>query len=140
VKGSTASLFCALWEQRIGAITYRKNVKDTWPENEFTEVAVTLPGGACTTMKLAERDTLLSGDSETIPVKEVRRLTETGHQSAVISSARGLDAVAIATRMFSRWCQENFFAYMMQHYDIDGLVEYGAEALPGTLAVVNPSW
>ncbi len=40
--------------------------------------------------------------------------------------------------MFARWCQENFFAYMMQHYDIDGLVEYGAEAVPGTLLVVNP--
>jgi hypothetical protein len=139
-EGATASLFCALWEQRIGAITYRKNVKDAWPEEAFTEVAVTLPGGACTTMKLAERDTLLSGNGKTIPVKEVRRLTGTGHQSAVISSARGLDAVTIAARMFSRWCQENFFAYMMQHYDIDGLIEYGAEALPGTLEVVNPAW
>jgi hypothetical protein len=42
--------------------------------------------------------------------------------------------------MFSRWCQENFFAYMMQHYDIDGLLQYGAEALPGTLQVVNPAF
>jgi hypothetical protein len=40
--------------------------------------------------------------------------------------------------MFARWRQENFFAYMMQHYDIDGLIEYGAEALPGTFPVVNP--
>ncbi|MEK6654554.1 MAG: putative transposase, partial [Thermodesulfobacteriota bacterium] len=38
------------------------------------------------------------------------------------------------------WCQENFFAYMMEHYDIDGLVQYGAESLPGTLLVVNPTW
>jgi len=46
----------------------------------------------------------------------------------------------IAGRMFSRWCQENFFAYMMQHYDIDGLVEYGTEAIPGTETVINPLW
>jgi len=42
--------------------------------------------------------------------------------------------------MFARWCQENFFAYMMQHYDIDGLVQYGAEPLPGTLEVIHPDW
>jgi hypothetical protein len=28
----------------------------------------------------------------------------------------------------------------MQHYDIDGLVQYGDDALPGTLQVVNPAW
>lgn len=42
--------------------------------------------------------------------------------------------------MFSRWCQENFFAYMMQHFDIDGLVQYGSEEIPGTTLVVNPAW
>ena len=42
--------------------------------------------------------------------------------------------------MFTRWCQENYFSYMMQHYDIDGLVEYGAEELSGTVRVVNPAW
>jgi hypothetical protein len=42
--------------------------------------------------------------------------------------------------MFSRWCQENFFGYMMEHYDIDGLVQYGSEEIPGTTQVVNPAW
>ena len=28
----------------------------------------------------------------------------------------------------------------MKHYDIDGLVQYGGEALPGTLEVINPAW
>ena len=42
--------------------------------------------------------------------------------------------------MFSRWCQENFFAYMMQHYDIDGLLQYGAEQIPGTERIINPVW
>lgn len=75
-----------------------------------------------------------------LPVTEVRRLTPSGHQTAVICSARRLDPTVIAGRMFARWCQENFFAYMMQHYDIDGLVEYGAESLPDTIKVVNPAW
>jgi hypothetical protein len=29
---------------------------------------------------------------------------------------------------------------MMQHYDIDGLVQYGSDELPCTLQVVNPAW
>ncbi len=29
---------------------------------------------------------------------------------------------------------------MMQHYYINGLFQYGAEALPGTLQVVNPAF
>ena len=32
-----------------------------------------------------------------------------------------------------------YFAYMMQHYELDGLVQYGAEELPGTLQVANPA-
>jgi hypothetical protein len=29
---------------------------------------------------------------------------------------------------------------MMQHYDIDGLIEYGAQEIPGTTEVINPKW
>jgi hypothetical protein len=29
---------------------------------------------------------------------------------------------------------------MMQHYDIDGLVEYGTQPVPGSLTVVNGQW
>jgi hypothetical protein len=34
--------------------------------------------------------------------------------------------------MFARWCQENFFRYMHQHYNLDRLAEYGVEAVPDT--------
>ena len=71
---------------------------------------------------------------------EVRRLTSSGHQRAIITTAQRLGMTLIAGRMFARWCQENFFAYMMQHYDLDGLVQYGAQSLPGTQLIVNPAW
>ncbi len=70
----------------------------------------------------------------------MRRLTDSGHQTAIITTARSLDSPAIAGRMFSRWCQENYFGYMMEHYDIDGLVEYGSEEIPGATRIVNPAW
>lgn len=139
-EGSTHSLLAALWEKRIGAITYRKNVKDVWPESEFLESEVPVPGGGNTRMKLAMRETAIAADKASIPVTEVRRLTKTGHQTVVITTAQSLGNTVIAGRMFSRWCQENFFAYMMEHYDIDGLIQYGTEPLPGTLLVVNPVW
>jgi hypothetical protein len=139
-EGATHSLLSKLWEQRIGALTYRKNVKDVWPEAEFVEQEVLAPGGERSRMKLAMRQTRLGAGQASIPVTEVRRLTPTGHQTAVITTAQRLDATLIAGRMFSRWCQENFFAYMMQHYDIDGLIEYGVQSLPGTVRVVNPAW
>lgn len=107
-EGAHASLFEALWAQRIGAITYRKNVHDRWPEEKFADADVTMPDGIVTRMRLVIRETVLGK----LTVNEVRRLTPSGHQTAVISSARHLDNLAVAGRMFSRWCQENFFAYM----------------------------
>jgi hypothetical protein len=139
-EGSTHSLFSDLWQQRIGAITYRKNVKDVWPEHEFQEHDVPVPGGGTTRMKLAMRETELSAGKASLPVSEVRRLTKTGHQTAIITTAQELGNMVIAGRMFARWCQENFFAYMMHNFDIDGLIEYGAESLPGTLVTINPAW
>ena len=139
-EGATHALLSALWRQRIGGLTYRKNVKDLWPESEFQEQPVLLPEGEHTRMRLAMRETYLGKGDDRLPVTEVRRLTPSGHQTAVITTARHLGNTVIAGRMFARWCQENFFAYMMEHFDIDGLLEYGVEPIPGTLEVVNPAW
>jgi len=139
-EGATHSLLSALWKHRIGAMTYRKSVKDVWPESEFVEQEVPIPGGGGHRMRLAMRETKISAAKDSIPVTEVRRLTASGHQTAIVTTARRLGNTAIASRMFARWCQENFFAYMMQHYDIDGLIEYGVEPVPGTFTVVNAQW
>ena len=112
---SNYKLLSQLWQQRIGAITYRKNVKDKWPLEEFQEQTVPVIGADSTKMKLAMRESTLSADGHSIAVIEVRRLTQTGHQTAIITTARNLGNTTIASRMFARWCQENFFAYMMQH-------------------------
>ena len=109
-EGSHHSLVSDLWERRIGAVTYRKAVDDRWGESEFIETDVPVPGGGSTRMKLAVRETVLSAGKNSIPVREVRRLTRTGHQTAIITTARRLSDPVVAGRMFSRWCQENYFA------------------------------
>jgi hypothetical protein len=139
-EGSTHSLLSKLWERRIGAVTYRKAVKDLWPVGEFADIEVPAPGGGITRMQLATRQTALTTSGASIPVLEIRRLTKTNHQTAIITTAQRLKSPVVAGRMFSRWCQENFFAYMMEHYDIDGLVQYGSDEIPGTTQIVNPEW
>ena len=42
--------------------------------------------------------------------------------------------------MFGRWSQENFFRYMRQSFNLDGLVDYGTERVPATTKVVNPAY
>lgn len=139
-EGFSGSLLSKLWAQRIAAITYRKWVKDLWPEEEFEELDVPIPGGGSTRMRIASRETVLSPRGSSIAALEIRRLTDTGHQTCIVTTAKRLRSTLVAGRMFSRWCQENFFGYMMQHYDIDGLVQYGSEEIPGTTWVINPAW
>ena len=139
-EGFSGPLLSKLWEHRIGAITYRKRVTDEWPQTDFAQIDVPIPGGGTRRMRIAKREVVLTVGGACIPALEVRRLTDTGHQTSIVSTARRLQEVVVAGRMFSRWCQENFFAYMMEHYDIDGLVQYGSEQIPGTTLVMNPEW
>lgn len=140
-EGYSPAFFREMWDRhRIACLTYRKNCGDAWPIGEFRSTRAVMPRGETVEMRLAERGTVLGRGEDAVWVKEVRKLTETGHQTAVISTARGLPAEQIAPRMFTRWCQENFFAYAMQHFPIDVLAEYGNEPFRGTERVVNPVW
>jgi len=49
-----------------------------------------------------------------------------------VTTAYGLLGLENAASLFSRWCQENFFRYMMEHVALDALSEYGTEAISGT--------
>jgi hypothetical protein len=74
-------------------------------------------------------------------VREVRKLNAGGHQVSLISTAFQGSAVRDAAGLFSRWSQEDFFAYMMEHFAIDLLNEYRTEEIPETeRPVVNPKW
>jgi hypothetical protein len=73
-------------------------------------------------------------------VREIRKLTASGHQTSLISTAYGDEGMQDAGRLFSRWSQENFFQYAMKHYGIDLLSEYGTDRFPAPKRdVVNPA-
>jgi len=140
-EGYSPIFFREMWrEHRIACITYHKYPKGSWPECWFTEMRVTMPGGEIISIKLAEMGSWIGDRRNGLWVREVRKLTNSGHQTSLISTAYGRLGLENAGQLFSRWSQENFFRYMMQHFAIDALNEYRTETIPGTnRPVVNPA-
>lgn len=126
-----------MWHQRIACLSYHKFPGDNWSESEFCEQTVELAHGASATMKLAERGTRLSNG---LWVREVRKLTDSGHQVPLISTSYQGETSPLAGAMFARWSQENFFRYAIQHFDLDRLAGYMVEPVDETMKVVNPAW
>jgi tetratricopeptide (TPR) repeat protein len=91
-------------------------------------------------MSLAERGSRVGTPPHALWMREVRKLTDSGHQVSLIGTAFEVEHTALAARLFSRWCQENFFRYMMEHFALDLLAEYGTAPLADTAKVVNPAW
>lgn len=140
-EGYSPVFFREMWENhRIACITYHKHPEETWSEDCFVQHEVSMPNGETVTMRLAEKESLIGSGKNSLRVREVRKLTESGHQTSLISTCYEVPHTLLASRLFSRWCQENFFRYMMQHFAIDLLLEYGTEKLSDTEQVVNPAW
>lgn len=139
-EGYSPAFFRKMWkEHRISCMTYHKYPGEAWPLEWFDEHQVVMPRGETSVMKLAEMGTLFGTGKEAFWVREVRKLTKSGHQTSLVSTIYDLEHPRLAAGMFSRWCQENFFKYMIQHFGIDLLNEYGVESFPDTEKVINPA-
>ena len=136
-EGYSPEFFAQLFKKRIAVLTYHKFPKADWPAEEFSAQRVRLGGGQTVTMKLAERGTQLSNQ---FWVREIRKLTDSGHQTALLTTNFQAPMGTLAVSLFARWSQENFFRYMREHYSLDRLVEYGTELIPESVEVVNPQW
>jgi hypothetical protein len=124
-------------KRRIACLTYHKYPGEDWPQQEFFAIDVRLASGEQTILQLAERGTQLSNG---LWVREFRKLSQSGRQTAFLSTDYRSSGALLAPALFSRWSQENFFRYMRQHYNLDGLIEYGTEGVPETTMVVNPAY
>jgi len=128
--------FKKLWEeQRIAIITYRKNVKDEWDCSLFDSIKTQIHN-IDVTMQLCEMGTQLDG----YWFREIRRLSENGHQTSVLTTHPSLSLADVATRMFSRWSQENYFKYMVADFDFDRMIEYGTEPVDQKRTIPNPEY
>jgi hypothetical protein len=135
-EGYSPKAFKNYWEKdRIAVLTYNKNVKDKWPESEFHEYAISIDDSEVK-MELAEREIELEG----MKIREVRKKSEGSHQTSILTTNQKLTITWIAIYMFSRWCQENFFKYLRQEYDIDRMMYYLVKQINEGVMVVNPAY
>lgn len=141
-EGYSPEFFYDLWKERIAVCTYNKNVKDKWEDEEFISYEELLPGGELQKIDLAERGVLLQnkGGKKQIWCREIRKRSESGHQTSILTTNYMLSIVMIGFYMFARWSQENFFKYMMEHFDIDGLVSYLKETVSDTKILISPAY
>jgi hypothetical protein len=129
--------FKAWSEWGFDVMTYRKGKYEPWPQEAFTEHESARGGRKKNVVyKLAEQPLTLAGRFE---VREVRCLTEDGHQTSIVTTRKDLSASEIAERMFSRWRQENFFHYMRHEFAIDHLPTHAVEAADPKRKVPNPA-
>jgi len=136
-EGYSPAFFAEMKEKRIAILSYHKFPGEPWPSSEFGTRKVTLVHGEEVDMELAERGVCLSNG---LWVREIRQRSSSGTQSSILCTDYRGDATRVAACLFARWCQENFFKYMREHYHLDRLIEYGCEPIPDSTPVVNPQW
>jgi len=126
-EGYSPALFKRLEEKHIACMTYHKFPKEDWPLEEFQSRTIQLPHGETTHYQLAERGTYFQ--NEKYWLREIRKLTEQGHQTSILTSDRCADLSRISVSMFARWGQENYFKYMREHYNLDRLASYSVSPI-----------
>jgi len=133
-EGWSPALFRAWYDEGFDILTYRKGKYASWPEEEFAKVAL----GKLRRKgigKLAERELKLSN---AFTVREVRCLTDDGHQTSIVTTRKDLSMLQVAERMFGRWQQENYFRYMRHEFALDHLPTYAVEPADPDRTVPNP--
>lgn len=130
------AFFERLWgSYQIAVLTYKKNVQDTWDDEDFKPHKIIIEGVE-TIMHLAEKETINNG----IVLREVRKKNTNGHQTGIVTTNKKLIIEDVAIYMFARWSQENFFRYLRLDYDFDKLAQYAIEQVDGDVEVVNPEY
>ena len=123
-EGYSPGLFKRMKEKRIACQTYHKHPGKDWEQSEFIPQQVRLMEGGEAEMLLAERGTLLgSKKSEQLWVREIRKLSKSGHQVSIISTDWRASVEQIVAPQFGRLYQENFFKYGREHFNLDRLID-----------------
>jgi hypothetical protein len=73
-------------------------------------------------------------------IREVRKLRDDGRQTSIITTNFKLKMALIGFYMFARWCQENFFKYMIKYYGLDMIASYLHVNISDTQLVRNPEY
>lgn len=122
-------------EKKIHVMTYRKGHWRNLPRRRFVWHEGDVDGRRVK-YDLADGEVVLSNG---LRLRQVTRRTENGHQTPILTSRRDLSALEVATRMFGRWRQENFFKYLREEYALDALVDYEVVEADSKREIPNPA-
>jgi DNA-binding CsgD family transcriptional regulator len=134
--GWSPGVFQELLAMGFDILTYRKGRIRHIAEKRFTLHKAKLDGRPVEYLLHDQPVRFLKGK---LRLRQVTRLTETGHQTPIVTSRWELRAIVVAHRMFERWRQENFFKYLREEYLIDALADYQFEPDDPTRSVPNPA-
>lgn len=134
--GWSPKVFVTLLAMGFDILTYRKGRIRRVAETRFILRKARLDGRSVKYLLFDQPIRLLKGK---LRLRQVTRLTQDGHQTAVLTSRWDLRDIHVAYRMFERWRQENFFKYLREEYLIDGLVDYQVEPDDPQRSVPNPA-
>src|ERR1700674_1514568 len=133
--GYSPRLFRQLIADGFDLITYRKGRWRKVAKARFREQSATIAGQKCEYLLADQGVHLLR---RKLRLRQVTRLCDNGHQTAILTSRRDLKAIEVAFWMFERWRQENFFKYLREEYALDVLVDYAVEPDDPARDVPNP--
>lgn len=134
--GWSPGVFQELLAMDFDILTYRKGRIRHIAEKRFTLHKAKLDGRPVEYLLNDQPVRFLKGK---LRLRQVTRLTETGHQTPIVTSRWELRAIVVAHRMFERWRQENFFKYLREEYLIDALADYQVEPDDPGRSVPNPA-
>lgn len=134
--GWSPKLFLKLLAMGFDILTYRKGRVRRVSEKRFVLRKARLDGRPVQYLLHDQPVRFLRGK---LRLRQVTRLTQTGHQTPVLTSRWDLRDIVVAYRMFERWRQENFFKYMRHEYLIDALTDYQVEPDDPERSVPSPA-
>jgi hypothetical protein len=134
--GWSPKLFRSLLSMGFDVLTYRKGRTRRIAETRFSRHQAKLDGRRVKYLLHDQAVRFLKGK---LRLRQVTRLTDSGHQTPIVTSRWDLRAIEVAYRMFERWRQENFFKYLREEYLLDALVDYQVEPDDPARSVPNPA-
>jgi len=135
--GYSPKLFQQIVAAGFDLLTYRKGRAPRIPLRRFHTCRIRVEGRQVSYALADQEVRLLKG---ALRLRQVTRLTDTGHQTPILTSRRDLSPAWVAYRMFDRWRQENFFKYLREEYALDALADYAVVPDDPAREVPNPAW
>ena len=97
-EGYSPAMFAEMRTTRVAVLSNHKYPKEDWRSEEFTEWAVKLVSGERVEMRMAERGTRLTYG---LWVRQVRKLSNNGKQTVILSTNYENDPMRLAASMFA---------------------------------------